>query len=369
METTHALALTAPERTELERRVRSRTIRSHEALIARVLLLLADGRSYRDIVDRLACSQPFISKWKRRFAAERLAGLYVRHAGRAVTVLTPAMEARILDWTRKKPSDGATHWSTRRLAKRLGVHHMMVARVWQKHGIQPHRMARYMASDDPDFERKAADIIGLYLHPPQHAAVFCVDEKTAIQALDRTDPILPLSPGRAERHGFEYKRHGTLSLYAAFNTKTGEVLGKTAARHTSAEFVAFLTDLVVNQPRRKEIHVIADNLSAHKTELVEGFLAEHPKVHLHFTPTYSSWLNQVELWFARIERDVIARGVFTSVPDLRRKLMRYIRQYIKAPKTCSRPRRAIFHPAVASHQCIAPDVVHRRPFARSCVHG
>jgi transposase len=163
--------------------------------------------------------------------------------------------------------------------------------------------------------------------------VFCVDEKTAIQALDRKDPVLPLSPGRAERHGFEYFRHGTLSLYAAFNTKTGEVLGKTAARHTSAEFVAFLTDIVINQPRGQEIHVIADNLSAHKSEAVKAFLGAHANVHLHFTPTYSSWLNQVELWFGKIERDVIARGVFTSVNDLKRKLMRYIRQYNKQPKT------------------------------------
>jgi transposase len=210
---------------------------------------------------------------------------------------------------------------------------MMIARVWSKHSLKPHRFDGYMTSDDPDFEKKAADIIALYLHPPQHGAVFCVDEKTAIQALDRLDPVLPLSPGRAERHGFEYYRHGTLSLYAAFNTKTGEVLGKTAARHTSAEFVAFLTDIVVNQPRGKEIHVIADNLSAHKTGQVKEFLEAHPKVHLHFTPTYSSWLNQVELWFSKIERDVIARGVFSSVPDLKRKLMRYIREYNEVPKT------------------------------------
>ena len=193
----------------------------------------------------------------------------------------------------------------------------------RKHGLQPHRIERYRASNDPDFEKKAADIIGLYLNPPAHAAVFSVDEKTSIQALDRKDPVLPRSPGRAERHGFEYFRHGTLSLYAAFNTKTGEVLGKTTARHTSAEFVAFLTDLVIDQPRGKEIHVIADNQSAHKSRPVMDFLAAHPKVHWHFTPTYSSWLNQVELWFSKIERDVIARGVFTSVPDLRRKLLRY----------------------------------------------
>lgn len=162
--------------------------------------------------------------------------------------------------------------------------------------------------------------------------MFCVDEKTAIQALDRKDPVLPLSPGRAERYGFEYVRHGTRSLYAAFNTKTGEVLGKTAPRHTSAEFVAFLTDIVTHQPHGKEIHVIADNLSAHKTARVDAFLAQYPRVHLHFTPTYSSWLNQVELWFAKIERDVIARGIFTSVPDLKRKLMRYIRHYNTQPK-------------------------------------
>ena len=186
-----------------------------------------------------------------------------------------------------------------------------------------------MASNDPAFEQKAADIIALYMDPPQHAAVFCVDEKTAIQALDRLDPVLPLSPGRAESHGFEYFRHGTLSLYAALETQSGEILGKTARRHTSAEFVAFLKEIVASQSAGKAIHVIADNLSAHKTKLVAAFLAAHPKVRLHFTPTYSSWLNQVENWFAKIQRQVIARGVFRSLPDLRSKLLRYIRHYNK----------------------------------------
>jgi transposase len=189
-----------------------------------------------------------------------------------------------------------------------------------------------MASNDPDFEAKAADVLGLYLNPPEHAAVFCMDEKTAIQALDRRDPVLPFSPGRAERHGFEYYRHGTLSLYAAFNTGDGKVIGKTAERHTSSEFVAFLGDIVANQPAGKEIHVILDNLSAHKTKKVDQFLESHPNVTLHFTPTYSSWLNQVENWFSKIQRDVIARGIFTSVDDLARKLMRYIRSYNKHPK-------------------------------------
>jgi transposase len=327
------ITLTKAERMELERRVASRTGRAEDARRARAILLLAEGHTWDEACDRVPCSRGFLASWSKRFEEQRIAGLYSRHIGQVATILTPELEARILDVTRRPPPDGTTHWSTRKLGERLGVSHMMVARVWRKHGLKPHRIERYMASNDPDFEKKAADIIGLYLNPPAHAAIFCVDEKTAIQALDRKDPVLPLSPGRLERHGFEYYRHGTLSLYAAFNTKTGEVLGKTAARHTSAEFVAFLADIVVNQPRGKEIHVIADNLSTHKTEQVATFLETHPSVHLHFTPTYSSWLNQVELWFGKIERDVIARGVFTSVADLKKKLMRYIRQYNKAPRT------------------------------------
>lgn len=327
------IKLSDVERVELSQRAASQAGRADSARRARLILLLDDGDTWAQIRQKLSCNDDFIARWSRRFAEDRLAGLFSRHAGQKASILTPQLEARILEWTVKRKPRASTHWSTRKLGVELGVSHMMIARVWRKHSLKPQRLDSYMTSDDPDFEKKAADIIGLYLNPPQHAAVFCVDEKTAIQALDRLDPVLPLSPGRAERHGFEYYRHGTLSLYAAFNTKTGEVLGKTAARHTSAEFVAFLTDIVVNQPRGKEIHVIADNLSAHKTGQVKEFLEAHPKVHLHFTPTYSSWLNQVELWFSKIERDVIARGVFTSVSDLKRKLMRYIREYNKAPKT------------------------------------
>ena len=330
---TDAIALTKVERAELERRAASRTGRAEDARRARAILLLSDGFTWDEVCERLECSRGFVASWSQRFDDQRIAGLYSRHVGQVATVLTPQLEARILDATRRAPTDGSTQWSTRKLGAHLQISHMMVARVWHKHGLKPHRIERYMASNDPDFEQKAADIIGLYLNPPDHAAVFCVDEKTAIQALDRLDPVLPLSPGRIERHGFEYYRHGTLSLYAAFNTRTGEVLGKTAERHTSAEFVAFLTDILLHQPRGKEIHVIADNLSAHKTQQVQKFLQQHPNVHLHYTPTYSSWLNQVELWFGKIERDVIARGVFTSVPDLRKKLMRYIRQYNKSPRT------------------------------------
>ena len=330
---TNIMTLTKLERAELMKRAKSRMGRAEDARRARVILLLAAGRTWDAVCNQVGCSRGFVALWRQRFTDERLAGLYSRHRGQAPRPQTPQTEAHILEATRRAPTDGSTHWSSRKLGVQLGVSHMRVARVWAKHGLQPHRLDRYMASNDPHFETKAADIIGLYLTPPQHAAVFCVDEKTAIQALDRKDPVLPLSPGRAERHGFEYYRHGTLSLYAAFNTKTGTVLGKTAERHTSEQFVAFLMDLVVTQPRGQEIHVIADNLSAHKTRRVTEFLQVNPQVHLHFTPTYSSWLNQVELWFAKIERDVIARGVFTSVKDLSKKLMRYIRQYNTAPKT------------------------------------
>jgi transposase len=328
------MKLTESESAELQRQASARNGRADQARHARLILLLSDGLTWAQIRGKLDCSDSYIDRWSKRFSTDRLAGLFARYAGRERYKLTDSIEAKVLVWTtQRKPTDGSTHWSSRKLAAQLGdISHMTVTRVWAKHSIKPHRLEGYLASNDPNVEAKAADVIGLYLNPPQHAAVFCVDEKTAIQTLDRKDPALPLSPGRAERHGFEYFRHGTLSLYAAFNTKTGEVLGKTAQRHTSAEFVAFLTGIMVNQPKGIQIHVIADNLSAHKTKRVDEFLVQHRSVHLHFTPTYSSRLNQVELWFAKIERDVIARGVFTSVPDLKRKLMRYIRQYNKQPK-------------------------------------
>lgn len=326
------LSIAVAEREELEARVRSRKLRAEDSRRARLILMLSRGERYSVIQDALGCPATYISRWKKRFEADRVAGLFSRYQGPPVRVLTPQLEARILSWTRRKPTDGSTHWSTRRLGKALGINHMLVARAWARAGLKPHRIRRYMLSNDPQFEKKAADVIGLYLHPPQHAAVFCVDEKTAIQALDRLDPVLPLSPGRAERHGFEYYRHGTLSLYAALETRTGLVIGKTAARHGSREFVEFLEELIARQPRGRQIHVIADNLSAHKTKLVDAFLKAHPNVQIHFIPTYSSWLNQVELVFSKIERDVIARGIFTSVNDLARKLMRYIRLYNNDPR-------------------------------------
>jgi transposase len=346
------LVVDEDQRSELEHISSSQSLPAGFVLRAKILLLLADGWSYGDIIEKLDTSTSTVGKWKRRFLADGLDGLETERPGQTPQKLTPKLRARILDATRHKPRDGSTHWSTRKLADRLGVSKTMLHRVWQEAGLKPHRLERYMASNDPDFERKAADIIGLYLNPPQHAAVFSVDEKTAIQALDRRDRVLPLSPGRAERHGFEYKRNGTLSLYAALNTKTGKVHGKTAQRHTSKEFVSFLEDVVAPYDAAQQIHIICDNLAAHKTPQVAAFLEAHSNVTLHFTPTYSSWLNQVELWFSKLQRDVIARGIFTSTQDLARQLRRYINAYSKAAKPInwkySNPKRRIRYVASSS---------------------
>src|ERR1700739_3061209 len=321
------VVLSEGQRVELSTIAQSRSLPAGYVFRARLILMLAEGASFTTIKRQLHTTAPTISRWKARFLEWGRDGLDTHPPGQSACVLTPVLRARILSATRKKPTDGSTQWSCRKLAAVLGISKYAVHRSWKEAGLKPHRLERYMTSDDPDFECKAADIIGLYLNPPRHAAVFCVDEKTAIQALDRLDPVLPLSPGRAERHGFEYHRHGTLSLYAALDTASGRVHGKTAAPHTSREFVAFLKEVVSLCPRRKQIHIILDNLSAHKTTSVREFLEQNPRVQFHFTPTYSSWLNQVELWFAKIEREVIARGIFTSVSDLARKLRRYINAY------------------------------------------
>src|SRR5947208_7218689 len=240
----------------------SRSLRAGDVMRARMMLLLSEGVPYRKIQAMLDTTAPTISRWKERFRAHGVAGLVEeRHPGQKPSVRTPKLQARILAALKNGPNDGSTHWSCRKLASRFGVSKDTVQRILTQADVRPHRLGRYLASDDPDFENKAADMIGLYLAPPQHAAVFCVDEKTAIQALDRLDPVLPLSPGRLERHGFEYYRHGTLSLYAAFNTRSGQVLGKTVARHTSQEFVAFLVDVVANQSPGKYIPLVAYHLS------------------------------------------------------------------------------------------------------------
>jgi transposase len=329
---TSSFSLTPAQRSEIEGYLRKRNLRASVAQRMRIVLMLADGVSYRRVMSALKTTAPTISLWKSRYLAEGVIGLTTLHPGQPPQKLTPALRARILAKTQQPPPDGSTHWSLRKMAVVIGVGKELIRKVWKEADLKPHRLERYLASNDPQFEQKAAAIIGLYLHPPQHAAVFCVDEKSAIQALDRKDRRLPLSPGRAERHGFEYYRHGTLSLFAALNPQTGAVLGQTAARHSSVEFVRFLEQVVGTCPSDQPVHIILDNLSVHKSAPVQEFLAGHRNVQLHFTPTYSSWLNQVEIWFSKLQREVIDRGIFTSVADLRRKIMRYIRLYGKSAK-------------------------------------
>ena len=327
------LTLTAADEADLARLVRATSTPAGIVRRARCVQLLGEGYTYEAVRTALDVTDRYIARWKRRFVEGGVLALVdAPRAGRQTHRISPTLEAKILHLTQHEaPPAPLTHWTSRRMAARVGTSNSTVLRVWRRAGLKPHRLDRYVASPDPDFETKAADVIGLYLHPPAHAVVFSVDEKTAIQALDRLDPVLPLSPGRAERHGFEYYRHGTLSLYAALEVGSGHVDGMPAARHTSAEFLRFLDQLVGRYRPTQAIHVILDNLAAHKTKGVTAWLAAHPNVVFHFTPTYSSWLNQVELWFAKIERDVIARGIFTSTGDLARKLLRYIKLH---NKTC-----------------------------------
>ena len=322
----HPLRLQTEERASLEAVVRSTRSPAGWIRRAQVLLLLAEGQPVRAIQAQTRMSPRRQRYWKQRWQQHGLDGLLDAGRPSRPKKLTAEKEAALLAATEKPPTAPLTQWSTRRLARRVGVSHTTVMRVWHRAGLQPHRLQRYMASPDPDFEAKAKEILGLYLNPPRNAAVFCVDEKTAIQALDRTQPALPLRSGRPERQAVEYVRHGTVSLLAALEVHTGKVHGRCVARHTSQEFVRFLDEAVLAQQRRP-VHLILDNLSTHKTAAVRAWLAKHPQVQLHFTPTYSSWLNQVEIWLGMITRDCIRRGVFQSLPDLVNKIMAYVRQY------------------------------------------
>ena len=314
------------ERDRLQQILRTTSLSAGLVRRARVLLLLADGVSLRQIQAQTGMSPRRIQHWKRSWRTKGLDGLLDAPRSGRPKKLTVAKEAAILAATEERPPGSITHWSTRRLARRLGLSNVTVMRVWHKAGLQPHRLRRYMASPDTNFEAKAKDILGLYLHPPENTAVFCVDEKTAIQALDRTQPALPLRPARPERQAVEYVRHGTVSLFAALEVHSGKVVGRCVPRHTSQEFVRFLEQAVATH-RRKTIHVILDNLAVHKTPAVQAWAKQHPNVAFHFTPTYASWLNQVEIWLGMITRDCIRRGVFHSVSDLAHKIMTYIRLY------------------------------------------
>jgi transposase len=313
------MKLTEAEILELQKRARARTGRADSARHARLILLLAEGLTWAEIRSKLDCSDSFIDRWSTRFAQERLAGLFPRHAGRERYKVTDDFEARVLAHTTGcAPADGSKHWSTRKLAAELGggVSHMTVARIWAKHGIQPDRLAGGPGDAEAHLAVKSVDVIGLYRNAPAHAAVFGVDESV---------PGHPASArARAARRGPVQVGQGMRSLQAALDAEAGDA-PVAAARHTSAEFVAFLTDIVANQPGGRAIHVVAGEAAARKSRPVDAFLGAHPRVRMHFSATRDAWLDQVEPWFAAIERDIVATGA-SPVPEVEPALMRHLRQ-------------------------------------------
>ena len=315
-----ALPLNEDQKSELEALVRDGGTSQRVAARCRVILLAHQGEANVAIAKQLDLSRPTVLATRSAFAKDGMQSITgVRKRKRQAKVLTPELEQRILDATLKtRPLDGSTHWSVRMLARHLGVSRTIIYRVWQRHDVQPHRVERFKISNDPHFEEKVRDVVGLYLSPPDRALVLCVDEKSQIQALDRTAPILPLRPGLPERQTHDYKRHGTTTLFAAFNILNGKVIGTCQPRHRSREFIRFLNHLEKQLPTDQEIHLILDNYCTHKSKEVQRWLKpkKRRRFHFHFTPTSSSWLNQVERFFAVITGRMIRRGTFHTVHEL-----------------------------------------------------
>jgi len=316
------LGLRDDDREELARWLRSSTIKAGLAQRARIVLLAADGHSNVDVAAQLGVSLPTVRQWRQRYARSGLAGLSdAVRSGRPKTV----DDRKIVQATLRPPPKklGVTHWSSRLLAPRLGVDHATVARAWKAYGVQPWRVETFKFSTDPELVAKVTDVVGLYLAPPENAVVLCVDEKSQIQALDRTAPMLPMKPGLLERRTHDYKRNGTTTLFAALDIATGKVTAACKPRHRHQEFLAFLKQVAKAYPGR-ELHLVMDNYAAHKRVEIRDWLAANPRVHVHFTPTSGSWLNLVEVWFGIIERQAIRRGSFRSVRELNAKIRTFI---------------------------------------------
>jgi transposase len=278
-----------------------------------MILLAADGHSNAEVARRLSVSPATVSAWRRRFAQRGLLGLSELPRSGAPRKIGDENVEKVIKTTLEETPRNSTHWSTRKLAAKLGISHQSVARIWRAFGLKPHRSETFNLSNDPHFVDKVRDVVGLYLNPPDNALVFCVDEKSQIQALERSQPILPLRPGQAERRSHDYFRHGTTSLFAALDVATGRVIGSLKQRHRSREFVAFLRQIESEVPDGLEVHLVIDNYATHKTAGVARWLKSRPHWHLHFIPTHSSWLNQVERFFALITNDRIRRESFLSV--------------------------------------------------------
>ena len=322
-----SLVLTVEERQELDSLAHRSRSAPALARRARLVLACADGRDNGAVARRLRMSPTTVCKWRARFVQDRVAGLFDEPRPGAPRQIDDAQIEAVIMRTLETTPRGATHWSTRGMAKATGYSAMTISRVWRAFGLQPHRADTFKLSPDPLLVAKVRDIVGLYLNPPQHALVLCVDEKSQIQALDRTMPLLPMRPGQAERRTHDYKRHGTTTLFAALDVKTGKVLGALKRRHRSIEFRTFLDHIDAQTPADLDVHLIMDNYGTHKTPIIRSWLAKRPRFQVHFTPTYGSWLNLVERWFAELTTKQIRRGVHRSVAELERAIRAFLESH------------------------------------------
>jgi len=350
--------LTAKQRRELEQRVARAAESAQEVRRAHVVLWSADGVSGVEIARRLQLSVEAVSRIRRRFVETGIAGLATRpKAGRKDHAVPVATVGRLIELAMSPPPAGRSRWTTRLLAKAVGLTSGCVSDVLRRHELKPHRVRTYKVSRDPAFAAKVRDIVGLYLHPPEHAVVLSVDEKTSIQALERTQPPLPLRSGRATRHTHDYKRHGVVDLYAALEVATGQVTHRVTATHTAADFLAFMRQVARAYPRRA-LHVVLDNSSSHSTPEVRAWLARHPRVHFHYTPTSASWLNQVEGFFGILGKQSLGMTDFYSKAALREHLAAYMRAWNRNPTpfAWTKPARALIRSRRRMLECISTAV-------------
>ena len=318
------IELTPAERSELERLARRTRSNRRLALRAKLILASAAGLSDVAVAAKNHVHNKTVGTWRKRFAVGRLDGLYDEPRVGGPRKITDEQVEAIVVQTLETTPKGRTHWSTRKMAKSAGISSSSVSRIWRAHGLKPHIVRGFKLSNDPQFTDKVRDIVGLYMNPPDHAVVFSFDEKPQIQALERAQPILPMDLGMPERQTHNYIRHGTLDLFAALNIATGEVFANTKKRHRAKDFVDFLRKLGKKVDNELQVHIILDNLSAHKAPAVKRWLVRNPRFHLHFTPTYSSWLNLVERFFALLTDEALRRGSHTSIPQLRRAIVDYV---------------------------------------------
>ena len=330
-----SLTLSDRQREELDSFARSRSLPHALVVRARIILLAGDGWSNSDIAEKLGLSRPTVGLWRKRYLDQGLVGLYDEQRSGGPRSIEDDQIAELVSKTLEtKPTNG-THWTCRAIAEETDLSKSTVHRVWKAFGLQPHRQKHFKLSSDPFFVEKVKDIVGLYLNPPDKAMVLCVDEKTQIQALDRTQPVLPLGLGYVEGVTHDYERHGTTTLFAALDVASGHIMTQCKQRHRHQEFLQFLKHIEENVPSDLDVHLVVDNYATHKHQKVRRWLESRPRYHVHYTPTYSSWLNQVEIWFNIITQRAIRRGTFRSVPDLVQRIESFVEEYNKSKQPFS----------------------------------